>query len=80
MLQRCYAVEPLVAVACSLDGVYCAGGGQSGTIYVWEAPSGRLLQSWPAHYKVNSDHPERWLSLLEKLSVALSTTQRKCFE
>ena len=52
MLQRCFAVEPITAVACSLDGIYCAGGGQSGNIYVWEVPSGRLLRSWPAHYKV----------------------------
>ena len=52
VLQRCFAVEPITAVACSLDGVYCAGGGQSGSIYVWEVPSGRLLRSWPAHYKV----------------------------
>ncbi|CAL5226138.1 g8957 [Coccomyxa viridis] len=51
VLQRCYAVEPIVAVACSPDAVYCAGGGQSGTIYLWEVPSGRLLRSWPAHYK-----------------------------
>ncbi|CAK0786493.1 hypothetical protein CVIRNUC_009706 [Coccomyxa viridis] len=51
VLQRCFAVEPITAVACSLDGVYCAGGGQSGSIYVWEVPSGRLLRSWPAHYK-----------------------------
>lgn len=53
VLQRCYAVEPIVAIACSPDGVYCAGGGQSGTIYLWEVPSGRLLRSWPAHYKVS---------------------------
>ena len=45
-------MEPIAAVACSLDGNYCAGGGQSGNIYVWEVPSGRLLRSWPAHYKV----------------------------
>ncbi len=46
-------MEPIVAVACSPDAVYCAGGGQSGTIYLWEVPSGRLLRSWPAHYKVD---------------------------
>ncbi|CAL8463828.1 g3362 [Coccomyxa elongata] len=51
VLQRSYAVEPIVALAASLDGTHCAGGGQSGTIYLWEVPSGRLLRSWPAHYK-----------------------------
>ena len=54
MLQRSYAVEPIAAVACSPEGVYCAGGGLSGTIYVWEVPSGRLLRSWPAHYKAST--------------------------
>ena len=59
VLQRCFAVEPVTAVACSPDGVYCAGGGQSGNIYVWEVPSGRLLRSWPAHYKVRLKHGRR---------------------
>lgn len=49
---RCFAVEPLAALAATPDGVYCAAGGASGTIYVWETSSGRLLRSWPAHYKV----------------------------
>ena len=52
VLLRSYAVEPIVALAASLDGTHCAGGGQSGTVYLWEVPSGRLLRSWPAHYKV----------------------------
>ena len=51
VLQRSYAAEPILALACSLDGQYCAGGGPSGSIHLWEAPSGRLLRSWPAHYK-----------------------------
>ena len=59
VLQRCFAVEPITAVACSLDGIYCAGGGQSGNIYVWEVPSGRLLRSWPAHYKVRLEQGHR---------------------
>ena len=52
VLLHSYAVEPIVALAASLDGAHCAGGGQSGTVYLWEVPSGRLLRSWPAHYKV----------------------------
>ena len=52
MLQRSYAAEPILALACTQDGTYCAGGGPSGSVHIWEAPSGRLLRSWPAHYKV----------------------------
>lgn len=29
-------------------------GGNSGTLYVWELSTGRLLRSWPAHYKAVS--------------------------
>ena len=59
MLQRSYAVEPILALACTLDGTFCAGGGPSGTLYLWEAPSGRLLRSWPGHYKVQAVAPIR---------------------
>jgi len=51
VLQRCYAAEPVLVVAASPDGVHLAGGGASGAVYLWETPSGRLLRSWPAHYK-----------------------------
>ncbi|KAK9826171.1 hypothetical protein WJX81_003129 [Elliptochloris bilobata] len=51
VLQRCFAAEPILALAASPDGVHLAGGGASGAIYLWETPSGRLLRSWPAHYK-----------------------------
>ena len=56
VLQRCFAAEPIVAVAASPDGVHLAGGGASGAVYLWETPSGRLLRSWPAHYKVHAQH------------------------
>ncbi|GAB4815509.1 hypothetical protein N2152v2_002555 [Parachlorella kessleri] len=49
--QRSFAVEPLTAVAATADALYCAAGGTSGSIYIWEVSSGRLLRSWPAHYK-----------------------------
>ena len=52
MLQRCFAAEPIVVLAASADGCHVAGGGASGYVYLWQAASGRLLRSWPAHYKV----------------------------
>lgn len=51
VLQRSFAVEKLAAVAATADGLYLAAGGASGTLYVWDLPTGRLLRSWPAHYK-----------------------------
>jgi pre-rRNA-processing protein IPI3 len=52
--QRCFAPEPLTAVAASPGGVFCAAGGASGAVYIWETSSGRMLKSWPAHYKVRN--------------------------
>jgi len=52
VLQRCFAAEPVFALAASADGCHVAGGGASGHVYLWQAASGRLLRSWPAHYKV----------------------------
>lgn len=49
---RCFAAEQLTCVAASPDGAWCAGGGASGAAFVWETSSGRLLRTWPAHYKV----------------------------
>lgn len=51
VLQRAFTVEPMQAVAATPDGMYVAGGGASGTIYLWATGSGQLLRSWPAHYK-----------------------------
>ena len=52
VVQRSFAAEPIVALAASADGCHVAGGGASGHVYLWQAASGRLLRSWPAHYKV----------------------------
>lgn len=58
VLQRAFTVEPMQAVAATSDGMYVAGGGASGTIYIWATGSGQLLRSWPAHYKVTTHmHP-----------------------
>lgn len=43
--------ERVCALSGSHSGTYLAGGGHSGAIYVWEVASGRLLRSWPGHYK-----------------------------
>ena len=52
VLQRAFTLEPVRALAATADGVYVAGGGASGTIYIWATGSGQLVRSWPAHYKV----------------------------
>lgn len=31
--------------------MYCAGGGASGALHIWETSTGRLLRSWHGHYK-----------------------------
>lgn len=49
---RCFAAEQLTCVAASPDGAWCAAGGASGAAFVWETSTGRLLKTWPAHYKV----------------------------
>ncbi|KAL4425368.1 hypothetical protein ABPG75_009384 [Micractinium tetrahymenae] len=48
---RSFAAEQLTCVAASPDGAWCAAGGASGAAFVWETSSGRLLKTWPAHYK-----------------------------
>jgi pre-rRNA-processing protein IPI3 len=50
-LHRCFVPERVTAVAASPDGALVAGGGGSGALYLWHAPTGRLLRSWPAHYR-----------------------------
>jgi len=70
VLQRSYAVEPIVALAASLDGVHCAGGGPSGTVYLWEVPTGRLLRSWPAHYKVSLPSSHAKLPMMPLVRIA----------
>ena len=69
VLQRCFAAEPVLALAASPDGAHLAGGGASGALYLWETASGRLLRSWPAHYQVLScifygGAPRSWVALL----------------
>lgn len=50
-VERCYPFEPIVPLACTKNGVYMAGGGLSGKIYLWEVSSWSLLATWVAHHK-----------------------------
>lgn len=49
--QRSFPPEQITALTCTKDGAYCAAGGISGAVHLWEVTSGRLLRSWPCHYK-----------------------------
>lgn len=50
-MQRSFVVEAVGAVTASPCGGFLVAGGASGTIYIWDVASGRLLRSWAAHYK-----------------------------
>ncbi|KAH9302211.1 hypothetical protein KI387_013794 [Taxus chinensis] len=47
--HRIFPSEQIGPLACTSNGVYLAGGGYSGQIYIWELPSGQLTRSWHAH-------------------------------
>mmetsp|Transcript_48865 Transcript_48865/g.110897 ORF Transcript_48865/g.110897 Transcript_48865/m.110897 type:complete len:366 (+) Transcript_48865:194-1291(+) len=49
--SKCRLAEPLGSLLVSSDGSFCFGGGQSGTLYVWEVWSGNLIRSWHGHHK-----------------------------
>ena len=51
---RCFAAEPLCALAASEDGALAVGGTASGTLLLWQTGSGKLLRTWPAHHKAVS--------------------------
>ena len=51
---RCFAAEPLCALAASPDGALAVGGTASGTLLLWQTGSGKLLRTWPAHHKAVS--------------------------
>ncbi|CAD7703834.1 unnamed protein product, partial [Ostreobium quekettii] len=65
-----FAPEPMHALIATLDGVYIVGGAKSGSLYVWEATTGRLLRSWPAHYKAVTS-----LSLVTSGSMLISGSE-----
>jgi len=43
--------ERITSLRCSKDGLFCVGGGVSGSLNIWEVSSGTLLRSWEGHYK-----------------------------
>eukprot|EP00890_Picochlorum_soloecismus_P005097 jgi/Picsp_1/5589/NSC_02948-R1_wd repeat domain 18 len=48
--QKSFIPEKCWSIACSRDGALCASGGDSGTMYLWDTSTGRLLLSWPSHH------------------------------
>lgn len=49
--KESFLPEAIQTISATIDGCYFIAGGQSGTLYVWEIGTARLLRSWPAHYK-----------------------------
>ncbi|KAJ0985016.1 hypothetical protein J5N97_003372 [Dioscorea zingiberensis] len=48
---RSFPVELIGPLLSNSDGSYIFGGGSSGSIYLWEVFSGKLLNKWNAHYR-----------------------------
>ncbi|GKB36258.1 protein root initiation defective 3 [Tanacetum coccineum] len=48
---KSFPAEPINPLACNTDGTYIVGGGVSGSIYLWEVATGRLLKKWHGHYR-----------------------------
>ncbi len=53
-LHKFFVGEPVGVVASSPDGAFFAGGSLAGAAYVWETATGKLLRTWPAHFKAVS--------------------------
>eukprot|EP01134_Creolimax_fragrantissima_P001376 CFRG1376T1 len=50
-IQRFSGPERMPVIACSPDGNFIVGGSATGTLYIWQAASGRLLRFFPGHFK-----------------------------
>ncbi|XP_039115754.1 protein ROOT INITIATION DEFECTIVE 3-like [Dioscorea cayenensis subsp. rotundata] len=48
---RSFPAEPICPLLSNSDGTFIFGGGSSGSIYLWEVSSGKLLSKWNAHYR-----------------------------
>ena len=53
-LHTFFVGEPMAVVAASPDGSHFAAGSVTGAAYVWEVSTGRLVRTWPAHFKAVS--------------------------
>jgi pre-rRNA-processing protein IPI3 len=52
--HRFFVGEAIGVVAASPCGALFAAGGVDGGVFLWETSTGRLLRSWPAHFKAVS--------------------------
>ncbi|XP_042373621.1 protein ROOT INITIATION DEFECTIVE 3-like [Zingiber officinale] len=48
---RSFPAEPIGPLISNAEGTYIIGGGSSGSIYLWEVFTGKLLKKWHAHYR-----------------------------
>ncbi|KAJ4815815.1 hypothetical protein LUZ62_028381 [Rhynchospora pubera] len=48
---KSFPAEPIGPLIANSEGTYLIGGGASGSIYLWEVASGKLLKKWHAHYR-----------------------------
>eukprot|EP01017_Pseudomicrothorax_dubius_P035174 TRINITY_DN4893_c0_g3_i1.p1 TRINITY_DN4893_c0_g3~~TRINITY_DN4893_c0_g3_i1.p1 ORF type:complete len:491 (-),score=113.99 TRINITY_DN4893_c0_g3_i1:25-1497(-) len=50
-LQKCPLPENIMSLALSSSQVYCLGGGQSGSVYIWSTLTGDIEKKFVAHNK-----------------------------
>ncbi|XP_074578925.1 protein ROOT INITIATION DEFECTIVE 3-like [Curcuma longa] len=48
---RSFPAESIGPLISNAEGIYIIGGGSSGSIYLWEVFTGKLLKKWHAHYR-----------------------------
>ncbi len=53
-VQRAFAAGQVTCIAATHCGTYLAAGSSTGVVWVWDVASGRLLATWPAHFKAAS--------------------------
>ena len=53
-LHKFFVGEPMGVVASSPAGAFFAAGSLTGAAYLWEVSTGKLVRTWPAHFKAVS--------------------------
>ncbi|KAJ3693328.1 hypothetical protein LUZ60_008808 [Juncus effusus] len=48
---KSFPAEPIGPLVSNSEGTFLIGGGSSGSIYLWEVASGKLINKWQAHYR-----------------------------